>query len=155
MSTELGLRIRCLTARYISIYLEKWIIEGGQRSRGTVMRNVVPTMDENRKAVEALAALAQESRLAIFRLLVQQGPEGLAAGEIADRLGLPGATLSFHLKELAHAQLVAARQAGRFIYYSANYQAMNGLIDYLTRNCCQGATCDIACAPAAQRRRRA
>ncbi|MDA8107467.1 MAG: metalloregulator ArsR/SmtB family transcription factor [Betaproteobacteria bacterium] len=111
--------------------------------------------DDNRKAVEALAALAQESRLAIFRLLVVQGPEGLAAGEIAERLGLPGATLSFHLKALVHAQLVGARQAGRFIYYSADYGAMNGLIDYLTRNCCQGATCDIACAPAAQRKRRA
>jgi ArsR family transcriptional regulator, arsenate/arsenite/antimonite-responsive transcriptional repressor len=110
---------------------------------------------EDHRAVEALAALAQESRLAIFRLLVVQGPEGLAAGDIAARLELPGATLSFHLKELAHAQLIAARQAGRFIYYSANYGTMNGLIDYLTRNCCQGAACDIACAPAAQRKRRA
>jgi len=110
--------------------------------------------DENRDAVETLAALAQDTRLAIFRLLVQQGPEGLAVGEIAERLQLAGATLSFHLKELAHAQLVAARQAGRFIYYSANYRTMNGLIEYLTRNCCQGATCDIACVPAAQRKRR-
>jgi ArsR family transcriptional regulator len=109
---------------------------------------------ENRDVVEALAALAQDTRLAIFRLLVQQGPEGLAVGEIAERLQLAGATLSFHLKELAHAQLVAARQAGRFIYYSANYRTMNGLIEYLTRNCCQGATCDIACTPAAQRKRR-
>jgi ArsR family transcriptional regulator len=109
---------------------------------------------ENRDAVEALAALAQNTRLAIFRLLVQQGPEGVAVGEIAERLQLAGATLSFHLKELAHARLVAARQAGRFIYYSANYRTMNGLIEYLTRNCCQGATCDIACAPAAQRKRR-
>ncbi len=119
------------------------------------MRGVASATDEHRKAVEALAALAQESRLAIFRLLVEQGPEGLAAGEIAGRLELPGATLSFHLKQLAHAQLITARQAGRFIYYSANYRSMSGLIDYLTRNCCQGATCDIACAPAAQRRRRA
>jgi len=118
------------------------------------MRNVTPTADENRQAVGTLAALAQESRLAIFRLLVEQGPEGLAAGEIAERLEMPGATLSFHLKELAHAQLVASRQAGRFIYYSANYRTMNGLIDYLTKNCCRGATCDIACAPAAQRKRR-
>ena len=67
------------------------------------MRNVTPTADENRQAVGTLAALAQESRLAIFRLLVEQGPEGLAAGEIAERLEMPGATLSFHLKELAHA----------------------------------------------------
>src|SRR6266404_6455813 len=109
---------------------------------------------ENREAVETLDALAQETRLAIFRLLVQQGPEGLAVGEIAERLRLAGPTLSFHLKELAHARLVAARQAGRFIYYSANYRTMNGLIDYLTRNCCQGATCDITCAPAAQRKRK-
>jgi hypothetical protein len=100
-------------------------------ARATLMRNVAPPTDENRKAVDALAALAQESRLAIFRLLVEQGPEGLAAGDIT------------------------ARQAGRFVYYSANYRTMNGLIDYLTRNCCQGATCDVACAPAAQRRRRA
>ena len=110
--------------------------------------------NDSRDAVEVLGALAQETRLAIFRLLVQQGPEGLAVGEIAHRLKLPGATLSFHLKELAHAQLVASRQASRFIYYSANYRTMNGLIDYLTRNCCQGANCDIACAPAAQRKRR-
>jgi DNA-binding transcriptional ArsR family regulator len=108
----------------------------------------------DKQVVGALAALAQETRLAIFRLLVEQGPEGLAAGEIAERLGLAGATLSFHLKELAHARLVDARQAGRFIFYRANYGTMNGLIDYLTRNCCQGATCDIACAPAAQRKRR-
>jgi len=112
------------------------------------------TADDDLDAVSTLAALAQQTRLAIFRLLVQQGPEGLAVGEIAERLQLAGATLSFHLKELAHAKLVIARQAGRFIYYSANYRAMNGLIDYLTRNCCQGATCDIACAPAAQRKRR-
>jgi ArsR family transcriptional regulator, arsenate/arsenite/antimonite-responsive transcriptional repressor len=105
-------------------------------------------------AVATLAALAQQTRLAIFRLLVEQGPEGLAVGEIAERLELAGATLSFHLKELAHAQLVNARQAGRFIYYSANYRTMNGLIGYLTENCCRGATCDIACAPAAQRKRR-
>jgi DNA-binding transcriptional ArsR family regulator len=112
------------------------------------------TTGNDRDTVATLAALAQETRLAIFRLLVEQGPEGLAVGEIAERLQLAGATLSFHLKELAHAQLVTARQAGRFIYHSANYRTMNGLIDYLTRNCCKGATCDIACVPAAQRKRR-
>jgi len=110
---------------------------------------------QDKSVVRSLAALAQQTRLAIFRLLVEQGPEGLAAGELADRLKLAGATLSFHLKELAHAGLVDARQAGRFIYYSANYRTMNGLVDFLTRNCCQGSTCDIACAPAAQRKRRA
>lgn len=111
-------------------------------------------MDDNKHAVRALAALAQETRLAVFRLLVEQGPEGLPAGDIAERLQLAGATLSFHLKELAHAQLVAARQAGRFIYYSADYRTMNGLIDYLTRNCCRGATRDISCAPVAVPRKR-
>jgi ArsR family transcriptional regulator len=116
---------------------------------------MVRRADENRSAVEALAALAQESRLTIFRLLVEQGPDGLAAGEIAERLKLPGATLSFHLKELARARLVSARQAGRFIYYNANYPAMNRLIDYLTRNCCRGATRDSASLPVARLERRA
>jgi ArsR family transcriptional regulator, arsenate/arsenite/antimonite-responsive transcriptional repressor len=106
-------------------------------------------------ALDALAGLAQETRLAVFRLLVEQGPEGLAAGAIAERLGLANATLSFHLKELAHAGLVTPNQAGRFIYYSANYATMNGLVAYLTENCCRGATCDVACVPAAQRRKSA
>ncbi len=88
------------------------------------------------EAVRALAALAQETRLAVFRLLVQQGPSGLAAGEIATALSLSPATLSFHLKELSHAGLVAARQQSRFIFYSANYAAMNGLLAFLTENCC-------------------
>jgi ArsR family transcriptional regulator len=106
-------------------------------------------------ALKALAGLAQDTRLSIFRLLVEQGPEGLAAGEIVDRLQLANATASFHLKELAHAELVTPRQAGRFIYYSANYATMNGLIGYLTENCCRGSTCDIACAPTAKRKRKA
>jgi ArsR family transcriptional regulator, arsenate/arsenite/antimonite-responsive transcriptional repressor len=106
-------------------------------------------------AVKALAALAQDSRLAIYRLLVQQGPEGLSVGDIAERLQLANATLSFHLKELANAELVAARQDGRFIYYSANYPSMNSLIDYLTQNCCKGSVCDVACAPVIKRQRRA
>lgn len=105
-------------------------------------------------ALRALAGLAQDTRLAIFRLLVEQGPEGLAAGEIAERLQLANATASFHLKELKHAELVTPRQAGRFIYYSANYTTMNGLIGYLTENCCQGSTCDIACAPVAKGKRK-
>jgi DNA-binding transcriptional ArsR family regulator len=103
---------------------------------------------KTRPAVKALAALAQETRLAIYRLLVQQGRPGLAAGIIADRLAIPAATLSFHLKELANAGMVGARQEGRFVYYSANYDQMSGLIDYLTENCCQG-----NCQPAAQPRR--
>jgi DNA-binding transcriptional ArsR family regulator len=109
---------------------------------------------EMNRALKTLTALAHESRLSAFRLLVEQGPEGMAAGELAEKLEVPNATLSFHLKELAHAGLVDARQQGRFIYYSANYAAMNGLVAYLTENCCRGASCDIACAPAPERRRR-
>jgi ArsR family transcriptional regulator len=93
------------------------------------------------QAVRALAALAQETRLAIYRLLVQRGPEGLSAGTIAERLDLPAATLSFHIKELANAGMVEARHDGRFIFYSANYEQMNGLLGYLTENCCQGQSC--------------
>ena len=110
---------------------------------------------ETKSALTALTGLAQESRLAIFRLLVEQGPEGIAAGALAERLDLANATLSFHLKELSHAGLVTARQAGRFIYYSANFGTMTELVAYLTENCCRGKTCDIACAPASQRKRRA
>jgi ArsR family transcriptional regulator len=109
---------------------------------------------EIRLALKALAALAQDTRLSIFRLLVEQGPEGLAAGEIVARLDLANATASFHLKELTHAELVTSRQAGRFIYYSANYNTMNGLIAYLTENCCKGNACNIACMPVAARRKR-
>jgi ArsR family transcriptional regulator, arsenate/arsenite/antimonite-responsive transcriptional repressor len=108
---------------------------------------------EMKNARIALAGLAQDTRLRIFRLLVEQGPEGLPAGEIVARLELANATTSFHLKELTHAELVTPRQAGRFIYYSANYITMNGLIAYLTENCCKGNTCDIACAPVAVKRR--
>jgi DNA-binding transcriptional ArsR family regulator len=110
---------------------------------------------ETKGVLSALAGLAQETRLGIFRLLVEHGPEGLAAGEISERLALPNATASFHLKELTHAGLVTPRQAGRFIYYSANYATMNGLVAYLTENCCKGQTCDISCASVAKRQRRA
>ncbi len=94
---------------------------------------------ETKTAVAALAALAQESRLEVFRLLVRAGPEGLAAGRIGRSLGLPGPTLSFHLSQLRHAGLIAARRAGRSIIYAADYAAMNGLLAYLTENCCGGA----------------
>jgi DNA-binding transcriptional ArsR family regulator len=101
------------------------------------------------QAVRALAALAQDTRLAIYRMLVQQGPDGLAAGTIAARLDLPAPTLSFHLKELTNAALIEPRQEGRFVYYSANYDQMNGLLDFLSENCCQGA---CAVEPARPRR---
>lgn len=86
--------------------------------------------------VQMLAALAQGTRLSIFKLLVQAGAEGLAAGEIAERLGVPGATLSFHLKNLTQAGLAVQRQQSRFIYYTADFNAMNGLLAYLTDECC-------------------
>ncbi len=104
--------------------------------------------------IDALAALAHDSRLGIFRLLVEQGPEGLPSGEIAARRKLANANASFHLKELEHAGLVTSVPAGRFIYYAANYRTMNELVGYLTRNCCRGGVCDIACAPEVKRKRR-
>lgn len=94
-----------------------------------------------KNAVVALAALAQEARLNTFRLLVQAGPDGLAASKIAERLLLAPSTLSFHLKELVNAGLIEARQDGRFIIYSANFDAMNTLVAYLTENCCGGKVC--------------
>jgi len=110
-------------------------------------------------ATQSLAALAQETRLAIFRLLVEAGPAGMNAGAIADAIGIPAATLSFHIAQLARAGLVASRQESRYIYYSANYPAMDDLIAFLTDNCCSGAG---NCLPktqqantAAKRRRRA
>src|SRR6266436_4200911 len=89
-------------------------------------------------AVAALGALAQETRLEVFRLLVQKGPDGLAAGEIGDRLGLPSPTLSFHLNQLRFAGLVTSRRVSRSIIYSANFKGMNDLLTYLTDNCCEG-----------------
>jgi len=103
---------------------------------------------KQRDVIAALAALAQDSRLAIYRLLVKRGPEGYAAGEIGERLNIAGPSLSFHLKELARAGLVAARKDGRYIYYSAYFERMNELVEYLTENCCgHGAVCAPVCAP--------
>ncbi|PMS19799.1 transcriptional regulator [Trinickia dabaoshanensis] len=96
---------------------------------------------ETNQVVRALSALAQESRLAVFRLLVQAGPSGLAAGQIAERLDIAPSSLSFHLKELAHAGLVDALQSGRFMIYSANYAEMGALLTFLTENCCGGNPC--------------
>ena len=93
---------------------------------------------ETKTAVTALAALAQETRLGIFRALVRAGQDGLPAGAIAEAVGAPASTLSFHLKELANASLVKSRQDGRFVFYTADYPAMSELIAYLTENCCQG-----------------
>ena len=105
----------------------------------------------------ALGALAQETRLDIFRLLVQRGPEGMPAGEIGQRLGQPSPTLSFHLNQLRFAGLVASRRESRSIIYSANFKAMTELLGYLTENCCGGRpelcapgtapACSTDCAP--------
>ena len=99
---------------------------------------------ENITAVQLLAALAQESRLSIFRLLVQHGESGLPVSKISEALGgMAGATLSFHLKELSHAGLIVAEQQGRFIFYKANLAQMKNLMDFLTANCCQGQPCAL------------
>jgi DNA-binding transcriptional ArsR family regulator len=101
---------------------------------------------ETKDALTALAALAQDTRLAVFRYLVEAGPEGVTVGRIGEALDVAPATLSFHLKELSHAGLIRSRQESRFIWYSADYEAMNGLIAYLTENCCRGQA-EVCCAP--------
>ena len=103
---------------------------------------------KTKQAISALAAVAQESRLAVFRLLVQAGPSGMAASKIAEQLGIPPSSLSFHLKELNHADLVTPKQEGRFVIYAANFETMNGLIAFLTENCCGGNPCAPICTPA-------
>lgn len=89
-------------------------------------------------AANAFSALAQETRLAVLRLLVRKGPSGLAAGDIAAAIGAPAPTLSFHLKELANADLVLSRKEGRSVIYSANYAGMRNLVEFLMADCCQG-----------------
>lgn len=96
---------------------------------------------ETKFIITALTALAQETRLAIFRLLVQAGPIGLAAGKIAEQLALPASSLSFHLKELTHANLITPKQESRFIIYSANFSTINSVLAFLTENCCGGGSC--------------
>ena len=104
---------------------------------------------DKQAAIAALGALAQETRLDVYRLLVTQGPEGLPAGVIADRLGVLPASLTFHLKELQHAGLITQRRLGRLLIYAAEYGAMKSLLAYLTENCCgTGTNCARACNPA-------
>lgn len=102
--------------------------------------NIKLDMD-TKHALGALAALAQESRLAVFRLLIEAGPEGLAASKISAALKVPASSLSFHLKELSHADLIAPRQDGRFVIYTAQFATMNQLVAFLTDNCCGGKSC--------------
>jgi predicted transcriptional regulator len=96
---------------------------------------------EAHSAISALGALAQEHRLAIFRLLIQAGKQGMAAGAIADELGIPNSSLSFHLAQLHRAGLVQQERQHRSLIYRADYSAMNGLVAYLLENCCAGASC--------------
>jgi len=102
---------------------------------------------EAKEAVLALGALAQGTRLSIFRLLVQAGPGGSSVGKIAASLDVSAPTLSFHLKELTHASLIDARQDGRYVYYSANFERMNDLLHYLTEHCCEGDAAQCRPAP--------
>jgi DNA-binding transcriptional ArsR family regulator len=105
---------------------------------------------ETSDAVTALAALAQDNRLDVFRLLVQAGADGMPAGQVAEKLGLAPNTLTFHFDRLRAAGLVTVRRDGRSMIYAARYEAMNGLVAFLTENCCQGAACtpDKICKPA-------
>jgi ArsR family transcriptional regulator len=102
---------------------------------------------ESKQVIAALEALAQENRLAIFRALVQAGPQGLTPSRLSDDLDLPAPTLSFHLAQLRHAGLVTATRDGRSLNYVAAYATMTGLIEFLTENCCAGAGCGPVCAP--------
>ncbi|EIJ47528.1 ArsR family transcriptional regulator, ArsR [Herbaspirillum sp. GW103] len=107
---------------------------------------------ETKTVIAALAALAQDSRLAIFRFLVQVGPEGSAASKIGEALDIAPSSLSFHMKELSHAGLVTSHQEGRFVIYAANYTVMNDVLGFLTENCCGGNVCSpvtACCEPTA------
>jgi ArsR family transcriptional regulator len=103
------------------------------------------------EALKALGALAQESRLGVFRLLIQQGPAGLPAGQISERLGIPATTLSFHLAQLGHSGLIRPRRDGRSIIYTADYEAMQALMGFLMKNCCSDGT--VPCEPTAPPKR--
>ena len=105
---------------------------------------MIAAVMEQKAAIAALGALAQDTRLALFRLLVTCGPEGLPAGVIAERLAVPPSSLSFHLQQLVHAGLITQRRASRQLIYAAEYATMNALLGYLTENCCGRET---ACAP--------
>ena len=106
---------------------------------------------DTKQAVAALGALAQDTRLQVFRMLVEQGPDGLPAGTIAERVGVPSSSLTFHLQQLLQAGLVTQRRIGRQIFYAMLPEAMNGLVGYLSEHCC-GRAGVLACQPSAPRR---
>ena len=122
--------------------MNRWQLYKGDRS---VYSSIIM---EKRNALAALAALAQETRLDVYRLLVQAGPDGIAAGQIGERLGLASPTLSFHLNHLRHAGLVTFRRESRSLIYVAEYPTMNALLAYLIENCCGGAA--ALCVPVCQ-----
>lgn len=107
---------------------------------------------KSKQVVAALAALAHESRLAVFRALVQAGPQGISAGKLSSELDVPPSSMSFHLKELTHSGLIENRHEGRYVIYSARFDSMNALLGYLTANCCGGNPCSPlpACIPAGE-----
>ena len=129
-------------------------MQGGLTAQFYISINVEMKADT---VIQALAALAQEHRLSLFRLLVQAGEPGMAAGAIAEALGLPNSSLSFHLAQLRNAGLILQERQHRSLIYRANYSAMNTLMFFLTENCCAGADCaaDAACAPAQPTRKSA
>ena len=99
---------------------------------------------EDKYVIKALAALAQPNRLQIFRSLVVRGSEGLTPAMMAEALGMPANTLSFHLKELMHADLISQERSGRHLIYRAQYDRMNAVLSYLSQNCCQGQACELS-----------
>ena len=108
---------------------------------------------DSSQTVQALGALAHETRLALYRMLVERGPDGLPAGVIAERLGLQPSSLTFHVQHLHRAGLVTQRRLGRQLIYAADFSVMNGLVGYLTENCCGRGSTTSACSPAATRGR--
>ena len=103
---------------------------------------------DNKQTVAALGALAHDTRLEVFRLLVQRGPDGLSAGVLSERLGIPPSSLTFHLQQLTHAGLITQRRLSRQLIYATDFSAMNELMGFLTENCCGGGVCAPVCNPA-------
>lgn len=114
-----------------------------RKQNGLLLMADTSTTMTHTDVVKALAALAHDARLAVFKLLVQAGPDGLAAGVLAEQLALAPSALSFHLKELTHAGLLVQRPDGRKLMYSAHFNTMNQLLGHLTENCCQGVPCAV------------